>query len=211
MSQIDVDLLLKALESSEVEKQVLAVEKAGEIVNYIAVKTVETFRKSPHRFLIAERLYHLGSVVVPPLEQLLKESDNSETSILAAVILLKFGSKLGVSCLLDAVAKNEEYSSLAASSLAAAGIKEAIEPMINRLKSCDLKNVDLAIGLLDALENLQSEIPSDLRDRLIAEDTPWQIRTYAKRFDSNQENFEKAIALPKLAKVEKERSLFTFE
>lgn len=195
MSQIDADFLLKNLESSEIEKQVVAVEQAGEIVNYIAIKTVEAFKKSQHRFPIAERLYSLGSVVVPPLEKVLQESDNSETSILAAVILLRFGSKLGVSCLLDAVAKDEEYSSLAASSLAAAGVKEAIDPMINRLRSCDLKNVDLAIGLLGALEDLQSEIPSDLRSRLTAEDTPWQIRTYAKRFDSNQENFERAIAL----------------
>ncbi|MBD2182254.1 hypothetical protein H6S82_11045 [Planktothrix sp. FACHB-1355] len=200
MSKIDLNLLMNNLESSQVEKQVLAVEKAGEIVNYIAVQTIEAFRKSQHRFLMAERLYHLGSVVVPPLEKLLKESDNSETSILAAVILLRFGSKVGVSCLLEAVAKDEEYPCLAATSLAAAGIKEAIEPMINRLKSCDLKNVDLAIGILSALEDLGSEIPSDLRDRLTAEDAHWQIRTYAKRFVVYQENrvengqIKKAIA-----------------
>ena len=128
MSQFDVDSLLKDLECLEVEKQVLAVEQAGEIINFLAVKTVDAFRRSPQRFLIAERLYRLGSVVVPHLEKLLKESDNAETSILAAVILLRFGSKVGVSCLLEAVAKDEEYPSLAASSLAAAGIKEAIQP-----------------------------------------------------------------------------------
>lgn len=200
MSKIDVDFLIEDLESLEVEKQVLAVEKAGEIVNFLAVKTVDAFRRSPHRFPIAERLYSLGSLVVTPLEKLLKESDNLETSILASVILLRFGSKVGVSCLLDAIAKDEEYPSLAASSLAAAGIKEAIKPMINRLRCCDLKQVDLAIGLLSALEDLGSGIPSDLRDRLTGEDVPWQIRTYTKRFDSYQENqleytaSEKAIA-----------------
>ncbi|MFB2968097.1 hypothetical protein ACE1CD_03935 [Aerosakkonema sp. BLCC-F183] len=188
MSDINVDISLKNLQSSDAEGQLIAVEQAGKIVNFLAVQTIEAFRKSQHRFLMAERLYHLGSVVVPPLEKLLKESDNSETSILAAVILLRFGSKLGVSCLLEAVAKDEEYPCLAATSLAAAGIKEAIDPMINRLRSCDINNIDLAIGLLNALEDLGSEIPSDLRDRLTAEDVAWQIRTYAKRFVSYQEN-----------------------
>ncbi|MCL1465328.1 hypothetical protein [Argonema galeatum] len=200
MREFDINYLLEDLGSLEVEKQVIAVERVGEIVDFLAVKTVDAFRRSPHRFPMAERLYRLGSVVVTPLENLLKESDNLETSILASVILLRFGSRAGVSCLLDAIAKDEEYLSLAASSLAAAGIKEASDPMINRLRSCDINNIDLAIGLLNALEDLGSEIPSDLRDRLTGEDVPWQIRTYTKRFDSYQKNqleytsSEKAIA-----------------
>lgn len=169
--------VIEDLDSNQVENQIPALEQATKIVNSLAVKAVDALRRGPNRFLVAERLNLLGSVVAPHLEKLLKESDDSETRILAAIVLLQLGSKVGVPCLLDALNKDEEYAGLAAEHLAKVGIKEANYHIINRLRSCKLKQVDIVVSLLDALAKLGGILPSDLRERLVASDAPWQIRT----------------------------------
>lgn len=177
MSGFNLDLVIDDLDTNQVERQVPALEQATEIVNFIAIKAVDALKRGPNRFLVAERLNLLGSVVTPHLEELLKNSDNSETRILAALVLLQFDSKVGVPYLLDAVIQDEDYAGLAARHLAKAGSKQAIKPIINRLMCCELKEVDLVVSLLEALAQLGGEIPSDLRQRLAASDAPWQIRT----------------------------------
>lgn len=80
-------------------------------------------------------------------------------------------------CLLDAITNDEEYGGLVAEHLAKKGIKEALPPIINRLSTCEIKEVYLIVNLLDALEKLGGEIPLELRQRLAVPNTPWQIRT----------------------------------
>ncbi|HAG79914.1 MAG TPA: hypothetical protein DCL61_01815 [Cyanobacteria bacterium UBA12227] len=46
---------------------------------------------------------------------------------------------------------------------------QAIEPIIKRLRNCELKQVDLVVSLLDALAKLGGALPSDLRQRLSEE------------------------------------------
>lgn len=177
MTPSNLNSVLEDLGTTQIEKQVPALEQAVEIVDSIAIQAVAALRKSPNRFLVAERLKRLGSVVVPHLEKLFQESDNSETQILAALVLLQFNSRVGIPCLLDAVTQDKEYAGLVAEHLAKLGIKEAIEPILNRLRTCHLKEVDLVVNLLDALAKLGGILPSDLQQRLSAADVPWQIRT----------------------------------
>lgn len=190
MSGFNLYSVMEDLDTTQVEKQVPALEQATEIVNFIAGKAVDALRKGPNRFLIAERLNRLGSVVVPHLEKLLKEANDSETRILAALVLLQFDSRVSVPYLLDAVAKDEEYAGLVAGHLAKLKIKEAIEVIINRLRDCDLKQVDLVVSLLDASAKIGGEIPSDLRQRLAASNTPWQLRTIYMRDFASPSNLE---------------------
>ena len=70
---------MENLESGELEKQVIAVDTAAEIVNLLALKTVETFSKATHKFSLAERLYRFGSIIVPHLEQLFNKTEDLET------------------------------------------------------------------------------------------------------------------------------------
>ncbi|MDF5730343.1 MAG: hypothetical protein PUP92_20555 [Rhizonema sp. PD38] len=177
MSRFSLDKVIQNLNTNQVEKQVLALEQATEIVNSLALKAVDTLRRGPNRFLVAERLQLLGSVVIPHLEKLLSESNEEETKILAALVLLQFDSWVGIPCLLDAIGLNKDYGGLVAKHLAKKGIKDALPPIINRLLTCQLQEVDLVVNLLDALEKLGGEIPLELRQRLAAPDTPWQIRT----------------------------------
>lgn len=180
MREFDLQSVIENLSSNEIEPQIVAVEKAAEISNFLTAKAIEALKKGPHRYFVSERLYRFGSAVVKPLEELLKESDDSETKILASLVLLRFGSKVGVPWLLDAVAKDEQYPSLVATCLAAAGITEAIEPIVARLRRSEFREVDLLIGFLCALEDFGSDLPADLRDRFSVPDAPWQIRTMLK-------------------------------
>jgi len=137
---------------------------------------VDALKRGPHRLFVAERLYRFGSVAIDLLEELLETSDNSEIKILASMVLLQLGSRGGVPCLLDAIVKDDAYVCMAAMRLAEAGIVEAGDRIVARLRLCELDEFDLIVSLLSALEKLGHEIPKDLRKRF-ASDVPWQICT----------------------------------
>lgn len=99
MNKLEVYKTVEYLEYGKLEKQVIALETAAEIVNLLALKTVETLSKAAHKFPLAERLYHF----------------------------------------------DEQYPSLAASSLAAAGVKKAINPIGDRLRSATFEEIDLIV------------------------------------------------------------------
>ncbi len=109
MNKLDVNKTVENLESGELKKQVIAVDTAAEIVNLLALKTVETFSKAAYKFPLAERLYRFGSIIIPHLEQLVNKTEDSETKILAAAVLLRFGSQVGVDVLLNAISRDEQY------------------------------------------------------------------------------------------------------
>jgi hypothetical protein len=176
MNKLDLYQTVENLESGELEKQVCALEGAVEIVNLLAFKTVETFEKASHKFPIADRLYRFGSIMVPHLEQLLEKTEDLETKILAAVVLLRLGSQVGVDVLLNAISRDKQYPCLAASCLAAAGIKIAINPISDRLRNASFEEIDLIVGLLTALEELNGEIPPDIYRLFTVADAPWQIK-----------------------------------
>ncbi len=187
MSKFTLDSVIQDLDTTQIEKQIPALEKSVEIINSLAVKAVDALIRGPNRFLVAERLSRLGSVIIPHLEELVRKSDESETKILAAVVLLQFDSMIGVTCLLDAIALDEDYAGLAAEHLAKKGIKEAIKPIIHRLYAMVLRtqslnqDVDLVVQLINALEKLGGDMPSKLCEHLTAPNTPWQIRTLVQQ------------------------------
>ena len=87
MIVMNLDLVINDLDSTQIEKQIPAVEEAANIVDRLAIKAVKSLVNSPNPFLVAERLNRFGSIIVPHLEQLLRESDNSEVNILASFVL----------------------------------------------------------------------------------------------------------------------------
>lgn len=183
MRDFNLSAVIENLEKQEVEEQVSALEEATEIVNVLVMKAVEALKRGPNRFLVAERLSNFGVAVVPHLEKLLGECSDRETRILAAMVLLKFGSKVGVSDLMDAVVSDHQYACLAVGHLANARISEAIEPILKRLQlealdltEMPIKTVDIVVCYLDALGRLGGTLPSELHQRLESAEA-WQIRT----------------------------------
>ena len=177
MKVINFNLVMKDLNSTQIEKQIPAVEEAINIVDTLAMKAVEGLQNSSNRFLVAERLNCFGSIIVPHLEKLLQESNNSEVKILASLVLLQLNSKIGVPFLLVAIKEDDEYAILAAQHLAKAGIKHAIEPIYTRLTSSKLEEIDLIVSLLDSLNKLNGKLPQNLLQRFTSENIPWQIKT----------------------------------
>ncbi|MGL5134534.1 MAG: hypothetical protein ACRC78_18555 [Planktothrix sp.] len=180
MNQKKLNVVLEDLDSSNLETQVLAVEQAGDIVQVLAMKVLETFKTSNNPLLIAERLYRFGSILVPYLETLFQETENSELKLLSAIVLLRLGSKVGVSYLLQAIIDDQQYPCLVASCLASIPIYEAINPILQRLRSADLQEIDLIISFLTVLEELNHNIPNDLYQRFTASEAPWQVQAVAK-------------------------------
>ena len=197
MSRFNLDSVIEDLDTTQIERQIPALEQSVEIVNSIAVKAVDALVKGPNRFLVAERLSRLGSIVIPHLEELIKESDELETKILAAIVLLQFDSMLGVPCLLDAIAHDQDYAGLAAEHLAKKGIKEAIEPIIDRLYAVALhseslhKEVDLTVNLINALRKLDGDMPSKFCQHLTSPKTPWQIHKLLQQEMCTANNIER--------------------
>jgi hypothetical protein len=164
-------------------------DEALEIVNVLARKAVDAFKRGPERLFVAERLYRFGSVVMTPLEKLLETSEDSELRILASMVLLQLGSTVGVPWLLNAIVNDDEYACMAAMRLAEAGIVDAGDGIVARLRSCELE-MDGVVGLLFALEKLGHEIPLDLRKRFAAPDVPWHIRTMMSPDASHEEKLK---------------------
>ncbi|MEM7594732.1 MAG: HEAT repeat domain-containing protein [Cyanobacteria bacterium P01_A01_bin.83] len=177
MSQTKLDSLIENLDSQQIEHQIPAIEETANIVETLAKKAVAALENSPNRFLVAERLNRFGSIIVPDLEQLLESSTNSEVKILASLVLLQLGSKAGVAILLNTIRDDEEYAILAARHLAQAGIKDAIDPICDRLKSASLEEVDLIVSLLDALNKSNGKLPQDLIQSFSSDNVSWQIKT----------------------------------
>jgi hypothetical protein len=180
MNQKKLTLVLEDLDSSNLETQVLAVEQAANIVQVLAMKVLETFKTSNNPFLIAEHLYQFGSILLPHLETLFQETENSELKLLSAIVLLRLGSQVGVNYLLQAIIDDQQYPCLVASCLASIPIYEAINPILQRLRSVDLEDVDLIISFLTVLEEFNHNIPNDLYQRFTGSEAPWQVRAVAK-------------------------------
>ena len=177
MSKVNLNSLIENLDSQQIEQQIPAIEETANIIETLAQKAVAALENSSNRFLVAERLNRFGSIVTPHLEQLLDRAKNSEVKILAALVLLQQNSKVGISVLLSAIKSDREYAGLAAQHLATARIKDAIQPICDRLRNSNLKEIDLIVSLLDSLKKLDTELPQDLLKRFSADDTPWQIKT----------------------------------
>ena len=97
MNTANLNSLIEDLDSQNIEQQIIALEKTGNIIETLAAKAVTTLERSANRFLVAERLNRFGSIIVPYLEQLLDSSNNSEVKILAALVLLQQNSTAGIS------------------------------------------------------------------------------------------------------------------
>jgi hypothetical protein len=183
MSEFNFNSVIEDLGANYIETQLPALEKAIEIVNFLVRQAVSALVGSPNRFLVAERLSRFGSLAIPHLEQLLQSSDDLEVKILSSLVLLQLNSKSGLPTLLEAIKPDCEYAGLVSKHLAKAKIEKAIQPIVDCLNIRALGEIDLVVNLLEALAELEGDLPTELHQLMGNKDIPWQISTtYEKYF-----------------------------
>ena len=185
----DLARLAVFLNAPDVKTQTEAIEEAVQVNLLLADAAVYALQTGQDRYFVSERLHSFGSVIVEPLKALLTESLDGEVQILAALVLLRLGSKAGLPVLVDAVLTEptDRYASLIVERLAANGIHEAADAMTTRLRQFSLESVDLGksfesnpnkdfvVSLLSAIQTFGVALPPDLQQRFIAQEVPVEI------------------------------------
>ena len=137
------------------------------------------------RFLIAERLPALGSVVLPAIRELMNDIDMpADVSALAALVGFEVGDReQSLAVLLEEISARGEFAPVAAHRLARARIPEAEGPIREALSSTDVTDVDSVVSYLEALPRLGARLNDDERRRL-AHCGAWQVETAIEQWHS---------------------------
>lgn len=175
-----LDKLLEDLRSDDPTVLIPAMDESVEPLREFAAHVVEAIKDPDYGLFAAERLYKLIATVIEEVENFLKTSTDFEARVQAAVVLLLLGSKSGVPCLLDAVEESKKSGMLAAFKLAQAGVPEAADRIIKRLRRPDTSQPQVILSFLMALKKLDVELPPDLESRFLGDDAPDEIREFVQ-------------------------------
>ncbi|WP_437741768.1 hypothetical protein WME73_41305 [Sorangium sp. So ce302] len=173
---IDLNTPLSKVVSERIDEQIDALGALAVGLDDAGRLIVEGFVRSSNRFLIAERLVRFGHIVVGPLQEVVESATCKEVRVLGSVVLLNLKVYSVVPYLLDVIRDDDDYLSLVASNLAAAGVVQAGDLMVERLRTLTEARKYEIVGLLTALEKLGVPLPDDVRERFSAPDTPFEIR-----------------------------------
>ena len=185
----DLTQLATFLNASDTQTQAQAIDEAIQVNSLLADAAVYALQHGQDRYFVAERLHNFGSIIVEPLQALLREAADAEAKILAALVLLRLGSKSGIPVLLDAVLAEpvDRYAALIVERLAANGVSEASPAIIARLRHMNLTEAnlgksfesnavkDFVIASLYAMQTLNAPLPQDLLTCLTAPGLPIEI------------------------------------
>ncbi len=185
----DLTQLAVFLNASDIKTQIQAIDEAIQVNFLLADSAVDALQTGQDRYFVAERLHNFGSVIVGPLQALLEASADAEVKILAALVLLRLGSRTGIPILLEAVLTEQvdRYAALVAERLAANGVTEASTAIIARLRQLNLQEIDLGrsfksnaakdfvVSSLHAMQTLNVPLPQDLLTYLTAPGVPIEI------------------------------------
>jgi len=186
VKQISMEELKANLLSDNLEVQIPALDQAWQAVQDLVAIAVQMLENGPERFLVAERLHKFGPTIVEPLQSLLMRSNNEEVKVLASLALLQLGSLTGLDVLLRALTIDRNYPVLIAQHLAAKKVYESADRIILRLRTAENSEIDLIVGLLTALAELEAQMPSDLISRFEQPSMPWQVRRVTEEIISKQ-------------------------
>jgi hypothetical protein len=182
-----LDDLLAGLVSTDLEVQASALEIAAALLESVVHSAIQGYENSTNPTVTAERLLLLGPAIVPPLEQFITDKEAGEKRTIASLLLISLGSMKGLEDVLEAVRSGSDNQFLAAHKLANAGVTQAVDLIIVRLRSLiatDLFNRESApkfASFLSALRRLNVALPSDVREQLLSPTVPKEITQVLKQ------------------------------
>jgi hypothetical protein len=171
---VDIKELQSRLHAHDLKIQVAGISEAKRIIDAIVESAVQGLSKTDNVTIFADRLSTLGPAIVPELEKVYQHTGNQEVRTTAAILLLHFGSRLGLSDVIDTLSVDNPNQFIAATKLAAAGVGEAVQPILMLLKAhvferpLEDQSAPGLAALIAALEKLKINIPDDIRKRLTA-------------------------------------------
>ena len=128
------------------------------------------------RYLVAERLPALGSIIVPAVRELIDDpATPDEVRTLAALVGVQVGDgEQSAMVLLDELGRRGEFAPLAARRLAMTRVVPAASAISEALRLTPPCNVDAVVAYLEALRDLGVSPTPEERRRLEAEGQ-WQV------------------------------------
>lgn len=142
-----------------------------------ALKAMEDTTNGP---FVAERLLRFGQLAEQTLIEFMAHTTKPEARVLAALILLNKGYRVGVPVLVQEVEKEGSYRSLASNTLANAGISAHVPAILNRIRNYSTPCLgefpttadDEILNLIDTLKRLQVELPEDIKTKFSGPTVP---------------------------------------
>jgi len=177
---------IKSLKSGDIQKQISALEDLREFLLMAVAEALKALKATNNPLLLAEKIYHFGSIAQQPLEQMFLETSGEELKIILAALLVQLGSKTGIQTLFNAIKNGNEYQHLAVTSLAKANIREACPYIIETLEHLDRsfymrrENAPFINTFLIALERLDCQLPAHLKERFTSPDAPHDLSNFIK-------------------------------
>src|ERR1041384_1794192 len=101
MTECNLRELGSLVESESIEIKIPSLDEGiRQIADFIEIMLAE-FERSDHRYFIYERMRVFGSMIIDPLKDIWRRSENRECRILAAIVILKYDPELVQSFLLS--------------------------------------------------------------------------------------------------------------
>jgi hypothetical protein len=166
------DDIVEKLRSGELERQIGGIDDAKEVIAELVRKATDLLFNplvEGSRYVVAERLFTMGPVVIADLEGRVEMSKNvvGEGNTYAALILLRLGSSKGVALLLEALRNGIGPTGMIAQSLGAAGIQAAGEVICQALARLPFdRDPYTAASMISALHDLRAPVPAAMLDEL---------------------------------------------
>ena len=158
--------IIGALRSGDIEQQALALDEALRVVNALISESVRTLADAETPFPIAAKIFKFGPLVIPMLEDLLRQSMSEDARNHTAALLVELGSTRGVPHLLSLLEHHDRNSVMAALVLGKAHVQEAA-PFIRGVLDQGGCAADpySAATLVEAFKRVDA-IPDSLKDSL---------------------------------------------
>jgi hypothetical protein len=177
MENFNIKAFEAKLATNKPDIRMEAVEEGIVVIRKVITSLIETLIKSDEKLFIAERIYMVDSYLENSLVKLYKEVSDEDFLFHLAVLLLLKKNYIGVPKLLKQIEMNDLGRSLfAALKLANAGVNESVKPIIEKLKSININEIDYIVGYLEALNILNAKLPAEVFNKLDNSNNTIQIK-----------------------------------
>jgi hypothetical protein len=183
-AEMQIEQIIKSLKSGDLEKQDSAFKEMNLLVANFADEAVDALREASSPIVVAEDIFLVADKIRTAVQRLYSSTASQELKSISACLLVQMGSRIGVEHLLHVIRTGSDYDTVAATSLANAGLREALPALITRLASFEptfylkRENAPVVHTFLVALDKLGGKLPAHLRAKFSAPDVPPDLSSF---------------------------------